>query len=190
MLPTCVTLQSSRHKDLRASGSPSPVPVTPCISGSMRNLHFLKTLWRVWGVAGGKSWAQHCDKINGIDFYIIYLILTPSKLLKTVGLLAVRLDLAELRWKNLKKMWHFWQKSKFCIFDKNVNPFFAIKIQFFGCHNKNISQNEECHTSLNSLVNFQSIGILTWKFFNFAIFRKKVMSPLQKMRKLVKNKFS
>jgi len=47
-----------------------------------------------------------------------------SKLLKTVGLLAVCLDLAELRWKNRKKNSHLWQKSKFCIFDKNLNPFF------------------------------------------------------------------
>jgi len=51
------------------------------------------------------------------------------------------------------------------IFDKNLKPVFltkiAIKIPFFGCHNKNISQNEECHTSLSSLLNFQSIGIQT-----------------------------
>jgi len=30
-----------------------------------------------------------------------------SKLLKTVGLFAVRLNLAELRWKNREKMSHF-----------------------------------------------------------------------------------
>jgi len=43
-----------------------------------------------------------------------------SKLFKTVGLLAVRLDLAELRWKNRKKISNFWQKSEFCIFDKSI----------------------------------------------------------------------
>jgi len=84
-----------------------------------------------------------------------------SNLLKTVGLLAVRCDLAELQWKNRKKFRIFDKKTEFCIFDKNVNPFFAIKIKFFGCHNKNVSQNEECHTSLSSLLNFQSIGIST-----------------------------
>jgi len=57
-----------------------------------------------------------------------------SKLFKTVGLFAVRLDLAELRWKN--------RKNAEFLTKKNVNPFFAIKIQFFGCHNKNISQTE------------------------------------------------
>jgi len=36
-----------------------------------------------------------------------------SKLFKTVGLLAVRLDLAELRWKNWKKKSNFLQKSEF-----------------------------------------------------------------------------
>jgi len=36
-----------------------------------------------------------------------------DKLLKTVGLLVVRLDLAKLRLKNLYKM---------CIFDQNLNP--------------------------------------------------------------------
>jgi len=38
-----------------------------------------------------------------------------SKLLKTVGLLAVRLDLAELQWKNRKKISQFRQQSEFCI---------------------------------------------------------------------------
>jgi len=52
------------------------------------------------------------------------------------------------------------------------NKFFAIKTQFFGCQNKNKSQNEECHISLSSLFNFQSIDIQTWKFFIFSIFRK------------------
>jgi len=33
-----------------------------------------------------------------------------SKLFKTVGLLAVRLDLAELRWKNQKKNVEFFTK--------------------------------------------------------------------------------
>jgi len=62
-----------------------------------------------------------------------------------------------------KKMSPFWQKSEFrifyknvnpffrqifAIFDKNLNPFLAINIPFFGCYSKNISQNEECHTSL------------------------------------------
>jgi len=61
-----------------------------------------------------------------------------SKLLKTVGLLAVRLELAELRWKNRKKMSHFWQKSKFRIFDKNLNPYFRQKYSVFGCHNKKV----------------------------------------------------
>jgi len=42
-----------------------------------------------------------------------------SKLLKTVGLLAVRLDLAELRWKNRKKI---------RIFDKNLNFVFLTKM--------------------------------------------------------------
>jgi len=42
-----------------------------------------------------------------------------SKLLKTVGLLAVRLELAELQWKNRKK----------CrIFNKNRNLVFLKKI--------------------------------------------------------------
>jgi len=86
-------------------------------------------------------------------------------------------------------------KKKFHIFDKNLNfvfltkiwtLFFTKKVQFFGCYNKIISRSEKCHTSLNSLFNFQSIDILTWKFLIFAIFRKKVMQPLQKMKKLVK----
>jgi len=51
-----------------------------------------------------------------------------SKLLKTVSLLAVLLDLAELRRKNRKKMSHFWQKSETCIFDDNRNTFFSPKI--------------------------------------------------------------
>jgi len=42
-----------------------------------------------------------------------------SKLLKTVGLLAVRLDLAEIRWKIEKK---------FRIFDKNLNFVFLTKM--------------------------------------------------------------
>jgi len=53
-----------------------------------------------------------------------------SKLFKTVGLLAVRLDLAELRWKKRKKISHFWPKSEFRIFDKNSNLFFTKKVQF------------------------------------------------------------
>jgi len=55
-----------------------------------------------------------------------------SKLLKTVGLLAVRLDLAKLRLKNWKEKSHFRLKSEFRIF-------------------------EECHTSLISLLNFQNL---------------------------------
>jgi len=47
-----------------------------------------------------------------------------------------------------------------------------MKTQFFGCQNENKSQNEECHISLSSLFNFQSIDIKTWKFFNISIFRK------------------
>jgi len=50
-----------------------------------------------------------------------------------------------------KKNVAFLQKPEFRIFEKNLNPFFAIKIAFFGCHNKSISQNEECHTSLSSV---------------------------------------
>jgi len=60
-----------------------------------------------------------------------------SKLLKTVGLFAVRLNLAELRWKNRKKISHFYQKSELCIFDKNLNPFFlkraAQNSRSFSC---------------------------------------------------------
>jgi len=36
-----------------------------------------------------------------------------SNLFKTVGLLAVRLHLVELRWKNWKKKSNFLQKSEF-----------------------------------------------------------------------------
>jgi len=70
-------------------------------------------------------------------------------------------------------LWNDFKKKQFRIFEKNFNPFFVIKIPFFGCHNKSISQNEECHTSLSSVFSFQSIGILTWKFIIFPIFRKK-----------------
>jgi len=66
-----------------------------------------------------------------------------SKLFKTVGLLAVRLNLDELRWKKRKKISNFSQKCEFCIFDKNFNPFFAIKIQFFGCHNNGYNGNKK-----------------------------------------------
>jgi len=63
------------------------------------------------------------------------------------------------------------------------------KIQCFGCHNGNKAQNAKCHTLLSSLFNFQSIGIQTWKFLIFHIFRKKGRcTPLQKVRKLVKKK--
>jgi len=66
-------------------------------------------------------------------------------------------------------------------------PFFALKIQFFGCYKKSKRQIEKCHTSLSSLLNFQSIGIQTWEFLIFDIVRKKGRcTPLQKMRKLVK----
>jgi len=52
-----------------------------------------------------------------------------------------------------------------------MNHFIAIYIQIFGCHNKNTSQKEECHTPMSSLFhNFQSIGILTLKCFIFDIF--------------------
>jgi len=58
-----------------------------------------------------------------------------SKLLKTVGLLAVRLDLAELRWKNRNKISNFWQKSEFCIIRLKVFTMIKItmilKLQFY-----------------------------------------------------------
>jgi len=67
----------------------------------------------------------------------------------------------------------------------------SLKNQCFGCHNKNISQNEECHTSLSSLLNFQSNGILIWNFFIFAIFRNKSdLTPYKKCENWSKNKFS
>jgi len=120
----------------------------------------------------------------------------------------VRLHLAELRWKN-RTMSNFWQKSEFCIFHKNFNPFFAIKIQFFGYQNKrkvrmrNViprwarrSHNEECHISLSSLLNFQSIDIQNLEIFYFFHFSQKMRKfgqskktwchPLQKMRNVVK----
>jgi len=48
-----------------------------------------------------------------------------SKLLKTVGLLAVRLELDELQWKNRKK----------CrIFEKNLNFVILTKFEIFFRH--------------------------------------------------------
>jgi len=73
-----------------------------------------------------------------------------SKLLKTVGLLAVRPDLANLRLKNRKENECFWLTSE-CHLS-------AIKSQCFGCHNANKSENGECHTLMISLFNFQYIG--------------------------------
>jgi len=75
--------------------------------------------------------------------------------------LAVRLDLAVLRWKNRKKIRIFDKNLYFVFLTKIVTLFSPKKISFFGCHNKQKSQNEECHTSLSSLFNFQSIGIST-----------------------------
>jgi len=65
-----------------------------------------------------------------------------SKLLKTVGLFVVRLNLAKLRSKNRKENEYFWLKSKFY--------FFALKNHCFGCQKVKKGQNKECHTSLNS----------------------------------------
>jgi len=51
----------------------------------------------------------------------------------------VRLDLAELRWKNPKKMSNFRQKSEFCIFDKNFHPFFAAQGATFGLDGRRLT---------------------------------------------------
>jgi len=101
---------------------------------------------------------------------MIGIVSIGSKLLKTVGLFAVRLNLAKLRLKNWIEKSNFWLKSQSRIFDQNGNPFFDLKIQFFGCYKENKRQIEECHTSLNSLLNLQSIGIKTKKFLTFHIF--------------------
>jgi len=72
---------------------------------------------------------------------VIGIVSISSKWLKTLGLLAVLLDLAKLRLKNRKnfafltKIWisYFWQKSEYY--------FFGLKIQLFGCHVKSKSPN-------------------------------------------------
>jgi len=83
-------------------------------------------------------------------------------------------------------------KQKCRIFDKNLNflfltkiqtLFIAIKIPFFGCQNKSISQNEECHTSLSSLLNFQS----NLNIFHFChSYQKNLMYSLLKNKKIDK----
>jgi len=70
---------------------------------------------------------------------------------------------------------------------KSESHFFGLKIQFFGCYRENKHQIEECYTSLSSLLNFQSIGIQSRKFFIFRIFCK---NCLQKCENWSKNKFS
>jgi len=60
-------------------------------------------------------------------------------------------------------------EKKFRIFDKNLSFVFLTKI----CQNKSICQNKECPTSLSSLLNFQSIGVLTLQFLIFCHFSKK-----------------
>jgi len=69
-----------------------------------------------------------------------------SKLFKTVGLLAVRLDLTKLRLKNWKEKSYFWLKSESYIFEQNRNPIFAVKM-FFNFFN--ISQNTYLGTILS-----------------------------------------
>jgi len=54
---------------------------------------------------------------NYIFLKIIGIVSIFSKLLKTVGLLAVRLDLAKLRLKNWKEKPVFWRKFEYSIFD-------------------------------------------------------------------------
>jgi len=85
---------------------------------------------------------------------VIKVVSKSSKLLKTVGLLAVRLDLAKLRLKNRKKISHFRQKSESSFFTQIGTLLLVKKSEFFGCQNKNKSQKEECHFSLSSLFNF------------------------------------
>jgi len=87
---------------------------------------------------------------------------------------------------NVKKKTKYVQKMFdkiwiLCFWPKSEPYFFALKMPFFGSQIKNKNQNEECHTSSCSLLNFQSIGILTWKFFIFAIFRKKSAKTGQKL---------
>jgi len=122
---------------------------------------------------------------------VIGIVSISSQLLKTVGLLAVRLDLTKLQLKKRKKKFAFLTKIESPFFTKILTIFFAIKTQFFGCQNKNNSQNEECHISLSSLLNFQSIDYQTWTFFIFFIVCKnRWCTPLQKMEELVKKLIS
>jgi len=56
---------------------------------------------------------------------VIGIVSISSKLLKTVGLLAVRLDLAKLRLKKWKEKAHFGLKSEYHFQDKNFR-FLAV----------------------------------------------------------------
>jgi len=62
---------------------------------------------------------------------VIGIVSIDSKLLKTVGLLTIRLDFAKLRLKNWKEKSHFWIKSETRIFYKNLNPIFCSKNAVF-----------------------------------------------------------
>jgi len=56
---------------------------------------------------------------------MIGIVSSASKLFKTVGLLAVRLDLAKLRLKNWIEKSHFCLKCESRIFDQNRNTIFS-----------------------------------------------------------------
>jgi len=56
---------------------------------------------------------------------MIGIVSRASKLFKTVGLLAVRLDLAKLRLKNWIEKSHFCLKCESRIFDQNRNTIFS-----------------------------------------------------------------